>query len=98
MPIYTYRCESCGHEFEELVLSAKDAPEGCPVCGASVRRTFSGSVGLVFKGSGFYITDYARKSSNGSEASSRSKSETSSSAAASGSGGSSGSTGSEGAS
>lgn len=64
MPIYTYRCTACGHTFEELILRAGDVPTACPRCGGTVERTYSGSVGLVFKGSGFYITDYARKSSS----------------------------------
>ncbi len=63
MPIYAYRCTACGHTFEELILRADDVPEACPECGGTVERIFSGSVGLVFKGSGFYITDYVRKSS-----------------------------------
>lgn len=80
MPIYTYRCRKCGHTFEELILKQSDVPTACPTCGGEVERTFSGSVGLVFKGSGFYITDYARKSSgsNGKgDTSPKSSSETS---------------------
>ena len=81
MPIYTYRCSACGHTFEELILRASDVPTACPRCGGTVERTFSGSVGLVFKGSGFYITDYARKSSaSGEGGSSSSRSDTGASA------------------
>jgi len=80
MPIYTYRCTACSHTFEVLILGAGDVPTACPQCGGAVERTFSGSVGFVFKGSGFYITDYARKnaSSNGKDHNPGSSSETSS--------------------
>jgi putative FmdB family regulatory protein len=62
MPIYEYKCESCNKTFEELILPGEKEPEKCPECGdKSLRRLWTGSVGLVFKGSGFYITDYARK-------------------------------------
>ena len=65
MPTYQYACTTsdCGNEFE-LVQSFTDAPASeCPVCGAPVRKVY-GSVGVVFKGSGFYRTD----SRNGSSA------------------------------
>ncbi len=62
MPIYEYKCEICNHRFEELLMPGEKEPERCPECGnKSIRRMWTGSVGLVFKGSGFYITDYARK-------------------------------------
>jgi putative FmdB family regulatory protein len=66
MPTYQYECEKCGTTFE-IVQSMKDAPiEVCPKehCGkvrwgkGKVRRVPSGGAGLIFKGSGFYITDY----------------------------------------
>lgn len=63
MPIYEYVCDSCGHDFERQ-QSFHDAPVStCPVCGkVSVRRLIS-SVGVVFKGSGWYVNDSKRKSS-----------------------------------
>jgi putative FmdB family regulatory protein len=60
MPTYEYRCEKCG-DFEKE-QSIKDAPlQKCPTCGSPVRRLISPNVGLVFKGSGFHITDYVHK-------------------------------------
>ncbi|MDR3234718.1 MAG: zinc ribbon domain-containing protein [Planctomycetaceae bacterium] len=59
MPTYEYQCGSCGHEFEEF-QSIKDAPlKKCPQCSKNkLRRLISGGGGVVFKGSGFYQTDY----------------------------------------
>ena len=67
MPIYDFECPRCGYRQEVLILPGDngEAPR-CPHCGVPMRRVFSGSVGLVFKGSGFYITDYKNKSSSGS--------------------------------
>lgn len=60
MPTYVYRCTR-GHRFER-VQSIKDAPlKRCPRCGARVARVPSAGAGLIFKGSGFYITDYRSK-------------------------------------
>jgi len=64
MPIYEYKCTKCGHIFEELRSMADGEGATCPKCGAPAKKIFSGSVGFIFKGSGFYITDY-KKSSNG---------------------------------
>jgi putative FmdB family regulatory protein len=87
MPTYDYRCPN-GHDFEHFFRKISDAsPElACPTCGAVAQRRVSGGAGLVFKGSGFYLTDYGknahRKGSDGatagsnSESSSESKSET----------------------
>jgi putative FmdB family regulatory protein len=66
MPTYEYICEKCGHEFEKM-QSMSDAPlKTCPkeLCGkkqwgkGKVKRAISAGAGLIFKGSGFYITDY----------------------------------------
>ena len=61
MPLYEYRCESCQHQFE-VIQKFSDPPIGaCPSCGAGpVVKLFS-SPAFQFKGSGWYITDYARK-------------------------------------
>ena len=57
MPTYEYRCPK-GHEFEKFQRMS-DAPEAqCPECGADSERVLSGGAGLLFKGEGFYITDY----------------------------------------
>ena len=58
MPTYEYKCDECGHEFEAF-QSIKDEPiKVCPVCNAKVHRIINGGAGVIFKGSGFYITDY----------------------------------------
>jgi putative FmdB family regulatory protein len=60
MPLYEYQCDACGREFE-LIRKFSDPPlEKCPHCGGTVRKLFS-SPAIQFKGSGFYITDYAKK-------------------------------------
>ena len=66
MPIYTYKCRDCEYQFEQRQRMS-DAPlSQCPVCEGSVRRIVN-SVGIVFKGSGFYVTDNRNGSSkNGS--------------------------------
>jgi putative FmdB family regulatory protein len=58
MPTYEYRCENCGHEFEAFQTMSEPPVEKCPVCVGKVKRIISGGAGLIFKGSGFYITDY----------------------------------------
>ncbi|MCB9367032.1 MAG: zinc ribbon domain-containing protein [Calditrichaeota bacterium] len=83
MPTYEYVCEN-RHEFEEFQSMLDPALEVCPICGARAERRISAGSGLIFKGSGFYITDYARKSSSGGTSSEK-KSE-SSSGSSSGSG------------
>jgi putative FmdB family regulatory protein len=61
MPTYEFRCPS-GHEFENFYRSIGAAPTvvACPVCGKTAERQLSAGAGLVFKGSGFYITDYGK--------------------------------------
>jgi putative FmdB family regulatory protein len=63
MPTYEYACPKCGHAFE-LFQSMNDAPlKKCPKCHKlGVKRLVGGGAGLIFKGSGFYITDYKKKS------------------------------------
>jgi putative FmdB family regulatory protein len=63
MPTYTYQCDSCGHGFEAVQRFADDPLSECPQCGASIRRVIQ-PVGVVFKGSGWYITDSRPKSSS----------------------------------
>jgi putative FmdB family regulatory protein len=65
MPLYEYQCESCGHRFEVIHKFSDATVRTCPNCAGTVRRLLS-SPAIQFKGSGFYITDYARKSSAGS--------------------------------
>ncbi|MCM2276172.1 MAG: zinc ribbon domain-containing protein [Candidatus Didemnitutus sp.] len=79
MPTYEYVCTKCGHEMEAF-QSMKDEPlKKCPACKKSgLKRKVGGGAGLIFKGSGFYITDYKKKSggekSSGDGAKSSSKS------------------------
>jgi putative FmdB family regulatory protein len=96
MPIYEYRCEN-GHTFEVIQSMSDDPVETCEVCGAPVERVFH-PVAVHFKGSGFYTTDYAKKSksggggdggsSSGDSGGSSSGSDSSSSKSSDGSGGS----------
>ncbi|MFN3135069.1 MAG: FmdB family zinc ribbon protein [Candidatus Kryptonium sp.] len=67
MPVYEYQCDSCGYIFEEFHGVNDEPLKICPKCGGSVRRKISAGVGLIFKGSGFYITDYKRGNSSKSE-------------------------------
>lgn len=57
MPTYEYRC-AAGHEFEQVQRMSEPALQECPQCGAPVERLLSAGGGLLFKGTGFYITDY----------------------------------------
>src|SRR6478609_4813564 len=70
VPTYQYACTECGHRFEAVQAFTDDSLTTCPVCGGSLRKVY-GSVGVVFKGSGFYRTDSraaatSTASSNGS--------------------------------
>ncbi|MFJ3956250.1 FmdB family zinc ribbon protein [Arthrobacter sp. NPDC090010] len=56
MPTYAYTCKDCGHDFEIVQSFSDDSLTTCPECGGSLRKKFN-SVGVVFKGSGFYRTD-----------------------------------------
>lgn len=58
MPTYEYRCKACGHTFELLQMITEDPEKVCPACGGEVERLISAGAGLMFKGSGFYITDH----------------------------------------
>lgn len=67
MPTYVYACTNpdCGHQFEAVQAFTDDALTVCPACGQRLRKVF-GSVGVVFKGSGFYRNDSREKVANGS--------------------------------
>jgi putative FmdB family regulatory protein len=58
MPTYEYRCPGCGTEFEKFQKMSDEPVADCPGCGAASQRRISGGAGLLFKGDGFYITDY----------------------------------------
>jgi putative FmdB family regulatory protein len=63
MPTYEYECLDCGYHFDELQSFSDDPISECPKCKGKVQKLISAGSGLIFKGSGFYITDYAKKSS-----------------------------------
>jgi len=59
MPTYDYQCDACGHRFEKFQPITSRAIRKCPECGANaVRRLIGAGAGIIFKGSGFYQTDY----------------------------------------
>src|SRR5687767_13085140 len=59
MPTYDYRCNDCGHEFEEFQSIKADALKTCPKCQKeTLERLIGPGAALIFKGSGFYLTDY----------------------------------------
>ncbi len=66
MPLYEYQCESCGVTFEVIQKFSDPAVETCRNCGGRVRRLLSAPA-IQFKGSGWYITDYARKGMTGAD-------------------------------
>ncbi len=75
MPIYEYRCSQCGHIFERFEsIQNYSQTLNCPVCGATANLIISGGTGLIFKGSGFYITDY-KNNGNGKQSKASSDSE-----------------------
>ena len=76
MPTYEYECKQCRHRFELFQSITEDPVKVCPSCGKkTVRRLFGGGLGIIFKGSGFYTTDYKRSSAvSGGNGSSPSKS------------------------
>ena len=80
MPTYEYKCQKCGHEFSEFQRIVDPPIKDCPKCSkkSCVEQIISGGSGLIFKGSGFYETDYKRKSSSGGGSSSGSDSSKSS--------------------
>jgi putative FmdB family regulatory protein len=58
MPTYEYRCRQCGTDFEKFQRMSDEPVAECPKCGSAAERRLSAGAGLLFKGSGFYITDY----------------------------------------
>lgn len=67
MPTYEYRCKRCGHEFEEIQAITAPPLTQCPAChDKALARVIGTGAGLIFKGEGFYITDY-KKSGKGGE-------------------------------
>lgn len=72
MPLYEYQCQSCGRRFEKIRKFSDPPLTECPYCGGAIEKLIS-SPAIQFKGSGWYVTDYARKpDKSGSESSSKS--------------------------
>lgn len=82
MPTYQYLCTECGHAFEQVQKFSDDALTTCPECTGKLRKVFN-SVGVVFKGSGFYKTDSKSSSSASSTPSTPAASSTSSTSSSS---------------
>jgi putative FmdB family regulatory protein len=77
MPLYEYQCSKCGHRFEKIQKFSDKPIKKCPECGSAVEKTISAPA-VQFKGSGWYVTDYPKKSqapssSDGSKDSKESK-------------------------
>jgi putative FmdB family regulatory protein len=70
MPLYEYQCESCSTRFERIQKFSDPPVDTCPSCGGPVRKLLS-SPAIQFKGSGWYITDYARQGKKGSDSSAK---------------------------
>jgi putative FmdB family regulatory protein len=66
VPLYEYQCKKCKHRFEKIQKFSDRAVKKCPQCGGPVEKLLSASA-VRFKGSGWYVTDYARKGSGSSE-------------------------------
>ena len=63
MPTYEYQCDACEHNFDEFQSMSEEALKKCPKCGKKkLRRVFGGGAAILFKGSGFYQTDYRSES------------------------------------
>jgi putative FmdB family regulatory protein len=92
MPTYEYRCPK-GHEFELFQRMSDEPKAKCPTCGAKAKRILSAGAGFLFKGGGFYITDYR---SDTYQKAAKAERETSSSSPSSGEGGSGGTASAEG--
>ena len=65
MPLYEYQCQKCGHRFERIQKFSDVMVKKCPDCGGKVEQMISAPA-VQFKGSGWYVTDYAKKPSSGS--------------------------------
>lgn len=74
MPTYEYVCSACGHAFEDFESMSAKPQVKCPKCGKRrLRRLFGTGAGIIFKGSGFYETDYRKKSGGPSKSESEGK-------------------------
>ena len=60
MPTYNYKCNDCGHQFSAFQKMSDNPVKDCSQCKGTVRRIISGGSGMIFKGTGFYLTDYGK--------------------------------------
>jgi putative FmdB family regulatory protein len=74
MPLYEYQCQKCGHRFERIQRFSDAMVKKCPECGGKVEQMISAPA-VQFKGSGWYVTDYAKKGSGASKSESKSDSD-----------------------
>ncbi len=74
MPIYEYKCKKCGHRLEKIQMFSDKPLKKCPECGGPLEKLISAS-SVQFKGSGWYVTDYAKKGSSTATSSASSSSE-----------------------
>ncbi len=61
MPHYDYKCKKCGHVFEVFQKITDEPLKECPECKGTLKRLISSGAGIIFKGNGFYSTDYKKK-------------------------------------
>jgi len=78
MPTYEYKCDNCGHTFELFQSMSAEPVQVCPKCNGHVKRLIGPGLGPIFKGTGFYETDYKNKSNNTSKSKASTKSKPSS--------------------
>ncbi len=84
MPTYDYECTKCGHTFDAFQSMSEDPLVKCPQCKKNgLKRLIGGGLGVIFKGSGFYVTDSRGKRTNGEKKGAESPSETAASSASS---------------
>ena len=65
MPLFEFQCSKCGHRFERIQKFSDPDPKKCPKCGAGKPKRQQSAPAVQFKGTGWYVTDYARKGSGG---------------------------------
>ena len=75
MPTYEYECRKCGHQFEKFQPITADPVKTCPKCRGKVARMLTSGGGIIFKGSGFYQTDYKKSSAHVADKSDAKKAE-----------------------
>ena len=65
MPTYEYQCKDCGYKFEKFQKMSDEPIKKCPKCSGSLKRLIGAGMGIIFKGSGFYATDYGKAMPSG---------------------------------